>query len=87
MKVVKTLETTALIHFKAILAFVFMIKFIRKKYFLEPIDEYFVGIIHLKLNNGIYIGTGSDFIDEIHQILIINLKRYKTSYIPIILLV
>ncbi|PPZ90526.1 hypothetical protein C3729_12985 [Cloacibacterium normanense] len=48
-----------------------------EKIFSEPIDEYFVGIIHLKLNNGIYIGTGSDFIDEIHQILSSILKDTK----------
>lgn len=44
-----------------------------KKYseeiFSSKIEEYFVGIVHLKLNNGLYIGNGIDFIEEVQKII------------------
>lgn len=45
--------------------------------FEKNIEEYFVGIVHLKLNNGLYIGNGGDFIDEVHKIIAKILDKTK----------
>lgn len=37
--------------------------------FSNKIEKYFVGIIHLKLNNGLYLGNGIDFIEEVQKII------------------
>ena len=45
------------------------LKSILENIFTSPPDSFFVGIINLKLNNGLYIGNGLAYIEAVYELI------------------
>lgn len=50
-------------------------KTVLEKIFTNPPDNFFVGIINLKLNNGLYIGNGLVYIEAVYELIKTKLEE------------
>ncbi len=60
--------------FQSLSGFALNKKTVLEELFSNPPKNYFVGIINLKLNNGLLIGNGLSYIEELHNFINKNVK-------------